>query len=235
MMLLPIGLLAIQLVSGQIAEPAVFCRPLVQLLEAEWPKNRTITVVCHGHSVPAGYFRTPIVQTFDAYPHLLHQALKKRYPNAVINVIVTAIGGEESDSGAKRFASDVMSLRPDVVTIDYGLNDRRIGLEKARAAWGTMIEQAQKAGAKVILLTPSWDLSAHPDDPNDPLPQHALQIRQLAKKYGTGLGDSLGAFLGAKNSGVDIESLMSQSNHPTRAGHELILRGLLPWFGIESP
>ena len=117
-----------------------------------------------------------------------------------------------------------------MVTIDYGLNDRRLGLERARAAWETMIEQAAKGGAKVILLTPSWDQSAPAEDP---LPQHAAQIRELAKKHGTGLCDSFGAFGKATASGTELPSLMSQVNHPNRAGHELILQGLLPWFGIR--
>ncbi|MCB8933730.1 MAG: SGNH/GDSL hydrolase family protein [Fimbriimonadaceae bacterium] len=233
-MLLPLGLLAIHLTGGQIAQPAAFARPLVGLLEAKWPGNRTVTIVCHGHSVPAGFFVTPTVQTFDAYPHLLHEALAKKYPHAVVNVIVTAIGGEASDTGAARFERDVMSLKPDVVTIDYGLNDRRLGLDAARAAWESMIEQATKGGAKVILLTPSWDQSAHPEDPKDPLSLHAEQIRGLAKKYGTGLADSFDAFLKATKSGTDLPSLMSQVNHPNRAGHELILKELLPWFGIET-
>ena len=25
-------------------------------LQKKWPANRTINIVCHGHSVPAGYF-----------------------------------------------------------------------------------------------------------------------------------------------------------------------------------
>ena len=72
-------------------------------LEKTWPDNRTVTVVCHGHSVPAGYFATPIVDSVNAYPHVLFTKLKKRYPNAVVNVIVTAIGGENAVSGAARF------------------------------------------------------------------------------------------------------------------------------------
>jgi hypothetical protein len=90
-------------------------------LRAHWPTNRTVNIVCHGHSVPAGYFKTPVVETFNAYPHQLHRGLNDRFPHAVINVIVTAIGGEHSESGAKRFEQDVLSLRPDVVTIDYAL------------------------------------------------------------------------------------------------------------------
>ena len=93
-------------------------------LQKQWPDNRIVNIVCHGHSVPAGYFDTPVVDAFNAYPHLLHRGLKSRFPWAVINVIVTAIGGENSEAGAERFDRDVLSLRPDVVTIDYGLNDR---------------------------------------------------------------------------------------------------------------
>src|SRR3982751_3841278 len=69
-------------------DPRTYLASLINLLQIPWPKNRTINIVCHGHSVPAGYFKTPLVDTFNAYPHLLHQGLKQRFPHAVINVIV---------------------------------------------------------------------------------------------------------------------------------------------------
>ena len=90
--------------------------------------------------------------TFDAYPYLLHRGLNRRFPHAVINVIVTGIGGENSEQGAKRFKRDVLSLRPDVVTIDYALNDRAIGLARSERAWRKMIELALAHHVKVILL-----------------------------------------------------------------------------------
>src|SRR5665213_2969528 len=124
------------------ANPRVYLVNVCEELSKPWPKNRTVNIVCHGHSVPAGYFKTPEVRTFDGYPALLHQQLCRRFPHAVINVIVTAIGGENSESGALRFEGDVLSLRPDVVTIDYALNDRGIGLRRSEKAWRTMIEMA---------------------------------------------------------------------------------------------
>ncbi len=117
-----------------------YFEPLKSELRKEWPRNRTIRFVFHGHSVPAGYFKTPIVRTFDAYPTLFHQQLCERYPTAVIDVCVTAIGGENSVAGAARFNADVLALKPDVVFIDYSLNDRGVGLEKAEAAWRSMID-----------------------------------------------------------------------------------------------
>ena len=85
-------------VGGAVAAQASYMKGITAALHAQWPHNRTINIVCHGHSVPAGYFATPVVDTFNAYPHLLHKALKERSPYAVINVIVTAIGGECSDA-----------------------------------------------------------------------------------------------------------------------------------------
>jgi len=218
-----------------LADKANYLNEVRALLQQQWPKNRLVNVVCHGHSVPAGYFKTPIVDTFNAYPHLLHEAIKAKYPFAVINVIVTAIGGENSEGGAARFERDVLSHRPDVLTIDYALNDRGIGLPRAKKAWATMIEQALAAKIKVILLTPTADLSSKLDDPGDPLNQQAEQIRQLAAQYHVGLVDSLEAFKNAIKSGAKLPDLMSQGNHPNRKGHELVAAALAAWFDAETP
>lgn len=215
---------------SSIADRRTYLADVVRLLKEQWPKNRTVNVVCHGHSVPAGYAKTPRVRTFDAYPMLLHQSLCDAYPYAVTNVIVTGIGGENAESGAARFARDVLSHHPDVVTIDYALNDRGIGLARARKAWATMIQQAQAAGVKVILLTPTADLTAHLDDPNDPLNQHARQIRDLAAEYHVGLVDSLQLFKQYVANGGNLADLMAQSNHPNRKGHELVAKSLAGWF-----
>ena len=215
--------------SGPANQNTYLANVCVELTKC-WPTNRTVTIVCHGHSVPAGYFKTPAVHTFDAYPYLLHRGLSERYPHAVINVIVTAIGGENSEQGAKRFQHDVLSLRPDVVTIDYALNDRPIGLARSERAWRRMIKMALAQNVKVILLTPTPDTKAHLDDPSDPLNQHAEQIRRLAAEYNVGLVDSLASFKALIKSGTPLANLMAQGNHPNRKGHEIVAAELLKWF-----
>jgi len=228
------SLLVVSILVAGSATSAVSNRAYLHNLVVEmrkpWPENRTVNIVCHGHSVPAGYFQTPKVDTFNAYPHLLHKALKERFPNAVLNVIVTAIGGEHSESGAARFERDVLSLRPDVVTIDYGLNDRAIGLERAKAAWEKMIRAADSAGTKVILLTPTGDTTDRMDDPDSPLHRHARQIRDLARTHDVALADSFAAFERYVEEGGDVTDLMSQTNHPNRKGHDLVTAELLKWF-----
>ena len=53
---------------------------ILALLKKDWPDNRTVNIVCHGHSVPAGYFKTPTVDPMNSYPHLLHARLAERFP-----------------------------------------------------------------------------------------------------------------------------------------------------------
>ena len=130
-------------------DPAIYLSELKTELKKEWPENRTINIVFHGHSVPAGYFKTPHVNALSAYPSLVFQKIKTIYPYAVVNVIVTAIGGENSVAGAKRFRRDVLIHKPDVLLIDYGLNDRRAGLEKSYTSWNKMINRAKKKHIKV--------------------------------------------------------------------------------------
>lgn len=214
----------------EVADKATYLSEIVRELEKKWPDNRTINIVCHGHSVPAGYFKTPIVDTFNAYPHLLHQAVKERFPHAVVNVIVTAIGGEASNTGIARFERDVLTHLPDLLTIDYALNDRGIGLEKSRDNIATMIKKAKAKGIKVILLTPTWDTRANTEDSENSLPQHAAQIRELAREYEIGLADSYAAFQKHLRINGKVDDLMSQSNHPNRKGHTLVAQELLSWF-----
>lgn len=227
---LPLLLLAVLPLAAADPAPASALAPVVQALELKWPRNRTVHLVCHGHSVPAGYFVTPAVHANEAYPAGLQAGLRARFPHAVLNVIVTAIGGEASDRGAARFERDVLALRPAVVTIDYSLNDRRLGLEKAKVNWSAMIVAAKAAGIQVILLTPTPDQSAKLDDPKDPLNLHAEQVRALAKEHGVLLVDSLALFKSKVAAGTPLKDLMSQVNHPNAAGHALVTAALLELF-----
>jgi lysophospholipase L1-like esterase len=199
-------------------------------LQKKWPENRTINLAFHGHSVPAGYFKTPIVNTLESYPYLVLQELKAQYPYAVINVINTSIGGEDSKSGAQRFESDVLIHKPDLLFIDYALNDRRLEIDSAKVAWESMIQMALVADIKIILLTPSPDQKLDLKEDDTILDQHSNQIRALSEKYDIGLVESYALFKNEVNSGADLLSLMSQGNHPNEKGHALIAKGILEYF-----
>jgi acyl-CoA thioesterase-1 len=209
---------------------ADYLNDLKNELQIEWPKNRTINLVFHGHSVPAGYFKTPVVNTISAYPNLVLKRIKSIYPHAVVNVIVTAIGGENSVQGSERFQSEVLIHRPDVLFIDYALNDRRVGLEESYKAWDKMIKQAKQQSIKVILLTPSPDQKVNFDSPDNELKKHADQIIRLAKENQVGLVDSYKSFEFLYSNKKQLAKYMSQVNHPNEKGHELIANEIIKYF-----
>ena len=195
-----------------------------------YPKNKTINLVFHGHSVPSGYFITPDVRPFQSYPFLLLKELKKIYPYAVINIILTCIGGENSEQGARRFKKQVLNHRPDVLFMDYALNDTGIGATASRKAWEYMIKTALKNKIKVILLTATPDQRVDLMDTESDLQKICTQVVDLSKKYQTGLVDNYTGFKNLFSSGEKITDYMSQVNHPNEKGHQLVVDGIMKYF-----
>lgn len=214
----------------KIADASNYLNDIKTELKKEWPKNRTINLVFHGHSVPAGYFKTPVVNTLESYPYLVLKELKELYPLAVINIINTSIGGENSAEGAKRFESEVLIHKPDILFIDYALNDRSIGLEKAKEAWESMISKALKNNIKVILLTPTPDQRVNILEPDNVLEKHTMQIKKMAEAFNVGLTDSYEIYHKIALSKMNIADYMSQVNHPNEKGHLLIAKEIVKYF-----
>lgn len=203
-------------------------------LKKSWPANRTINVVFHGHSVPAGYHVTPDVRPFESYPHLFRVMLKQRYPDAVVNVITTAIGGENSIAGEARFANDVLSRSPDLILIDYALNDRPQPLANVETAWRSMVDAAQLANVPVMLITPTGASDADFANSSDPLSERAALIRTIASSEGVLLADVSADWLATLQSGTPQGDLLSQGNHPNLTGHQLAADTLFSAFAAAT-
>ncbi len=223
-------LLGMTFQANSQASPADYLSDIKLELKKEWPKNRLINLVFHGHSVPAGYFKTPQVNTLGAYPYQVLTLIKEQYPYATVNIINTSIGGENAEKGASRFEQEVLAHRPDVIFIDYALNDRGIGLERAKIAWEKMIQSAKSKGIKLILLSASPDQRVEIKDTASTLDEHGTQIRELAKTHQIGFVDSYALFRSQVQAGVAITDLMSQVNHPNEKGHALIAKELIKFF-----
>ncbi|MFL0162442.1 SGNH/GDSL hydrolase family protein [Aquirufa salirivi] len=212
------------------ASSTYYLQEIKQELLKEWPKNRSINLVFHGHSVPAGYFKTTVVNTLGAYPYQVLKSLKEQYPLAVINIINTSIGGENAEKGAERFEQEVLSHRPDLIFIDYVLNDRGLGLERAKKAWEKMIQMAQSKGIKVILLSASPDQRVDVLDTKSVLDLHGQQVQELARVHQLGFVDSYERFRAQVKAGTPISEWMSQVNHPNEKGHALIAAEIMKYF-----
>lgn len=199
-------------------------------LKKNWPQNRTINLVFHGHSVPSGYTQTPTVKLLDAYPHKVLEKLSVKYPTAVINTTKTSIGGENSIKGATRFDSDVLPLKPDVIFIDYSLNDRSQGLEAPYAAWDEMIKKAKAKNIPVILFTPTPYTDVDLFDTTTDLYKHQQQVIRLAQENNVGLVDSFERIKEMVAAGDSVNSFLSSYNHPNAKGHNLVADEIMKFF-----
>ena len=222
--------LAVVVAQAQIADKATYLSDFMNELYKKWPNNKMQNLVFHGHSVPTGYFNGGTVHPFESYPHYVYAGIKESYPYAVVNCIRSSIGGENAKQGAARFETTVLNYLPDVLFIDYSLNDRGISLDEARTAWVSMIEKALARGVKVILLTPTPDTTEDITDDAAPLAAHARQVRELAETYHVGLVDSYALFKEKALAGEDIRKYMSQNNHPNAQGHRIVADAILEWF-----
>jgi acyl-CoA thioesterase I len=230
-----IQLLNITIGQAQTSElDTTYLNSIEELLKKKWPQNRTINLVFHGHSVPSGYLTGGIITTLGSYPMQVLKNVTEQYKTAMVNVIKTSIGGENAEQGEKRFKTEVLSYKPDVLFIDYALNDRKNGLEKSKTAWESMIKQALEAKVKVVLLTPTPDLIEDIKNENSPLAQHSNQIRALAKQYQIPVIDSYLTFKKMVENGVDLKKWMAQNNHINEEGHEIVADLINPLFKIRS-
>lgn len=200
-----------------------------QELSKKWPNNITMNLVFHGHSVPTGYGLNGVTDRLNAYPFLLLKLINDNYPYSVVNIITTSIGGEQSEQGSKRFKDMVLIHKPDVIFIDYALNDRSIGINRAMLAWERMIEESLKYGTKVILLTPTPDLNENIASDESLLEKHSKQIRNLAKKYNIGLVDSYALFKRLAKT-EPLSAFMAQNNHINQKGHQFVANQIFEYF-----
>lgn len=214
----------------QIANSEIYLDEVKNELNKKWPQNRAINLVFHGHSVPAGYWHNSEVHTLDSYPHIVLEKIKEKYPFAVVNIIITAKGGENSINGSKRIESDVLNLKPDILFIDYSLNDVSQNMEDTRIAWSLMINKALKQQVKIILITPSPDQRENILNQNNRLVIHARQVESLSKEFQIGLANVMPLFQQISHKNGTLIEVMSHVNHPNRLGHEIIAKEIFKWF-----
>lgn len=93
-----------------------------------------------------------------------------------------------------------------------------------------MIVEALAQNIKVVLLTPSPDLTVDLLLPDNTLELYRNQLVDLSKKYNIAIVDSYQVFKKRKAEGEELKLYMAQSNHPNEKGHKLIADEIMHWF-----
>lgn len=112
-------------------------------------------IVCMGDSITAG----------GGYLRDMDAVFAQQFPDLKLPKIINAgVSGHKAENCIARFQKDVLDKKPNVLTLNIGINDvwHRLKaphdpnvLATYKENVGKMIDQAQAAGIKVILLTPT--------------------------------------------------------------------------------
>jgi len=189
-----------------------------------------VRVVGFGDSITGVYYHTG---GYRAWPELLEIALKKGAPKAQVRVFNAGRSGHTTDAGLKRIQRDVLSRKPHLVVVMFGMNDLAYGAASAAKVQArgrhytgnvkSIVEQCRGVGAEVLLLTPN---SVYPESaprrPPERLAVYTALVREVAAELNVPVADSFAEWERIrKEDPTRWRLLMSETIHPNLNGHRV--------------
>ncbi|MEI6809356.1 MAG: SGNH/GDSL hydrolase family protein, partial [bacterium] len=183
------------------------------------------------------------------YTNYVEAYLAARYPELSLSFFNAGWGGDTAPGGLKRLDRDVLSIKPTVVTLCYGMNDGQCASpsEAIRnqfvAGMRELVARLKEHGVRVVLMTPGMvDESVNPG-------LKSVQYNMLGLRM---LADEVLKLAATEQLPVcDIHKLMNDvdtrakaavpgfcmipdSVHPDPAGHLVMAFGLLRALGVPA-
>ncbi len=183
----------------------------------------------------------------NGYPTLLSSQLSYEHPGEY-RFLDRGQGGNRIVDLYARFKTDIINLKPDIVSILIGVNDvwheltghNGVAADKFEIIYDLMISEIREAlpATQILLMEPYVLPGKATVDPADSarwdtfaaeVPLRAAAVRSIARKHGLpclSLQDKFDAALEK----APCEVWLKDGVHPTDAGHELIAREWLKAF-----
>jgi acyl-CoA thioesterase-1 len=176
------------------------------------------SILVFGDSLSAAY---GIAQTRGWVALLAERLKRERSDYSVVNA---SISGETTAGGAARMPKALTQHKPAIVILELGANDglRGLPLQEMRQNLGAMVEQAQKAGARVVLV----GMKLPPNYGPHYTQEFESAYPAVAKRYRTALVPFL------LQDFADNEELFQPDRiHPTEAAQPLMLEQV--WKALQ--
>jgi lysophospholipase L1-like esterase len=120
--------------------------------------GRYVRVVCMGDSITFGQHIDPARRWTTHLEHRLYE----RFGASNVEIVNRGVSGETTRMGLERFPASVQNEEPDVVTIQFGMNDcncwqtdhglPRVRMNAFRENLIEMVERSRKFGAREVIL-----------------------------------------------------------------------------------
>ena len=171
-----------------------------------------------------------------------------RYPGLDVTFRNAGWGGDFASRGLGRLQRDVLSLKPTVVTVCYGMNDAGYKKfdEKVLGRYAQSMEglvaELKKAGARVVLLTPGCvdtDRNApfKEVDYNGTLARYGQAVEQLARKENAAFFNMHGLMLDAQTRAKARDpnfTMLPDGVHPNEMGQAVMTYAALKALGCKD-
>ncbi|MCX6680595.1 MAG: SGNH/GDSL hydrolase family protein [Methanothrix sp.] len=184
-----------------------------------------VSIVAFGDSITAGYC------VRRGFPSFWKALLAEKYPDARVEMINSGISGDTSLDGLARLDWAVLAYEPDLVTINFGINDCALGLdlEEFEMNFVEMVRRIRAGPNSEILLLSSQPLETPPYDRR--VLDYYQAIERLAKQMDVGFVDVYGAWMRRVRAGTSLGSLILPGlDHPNEAGYRIIAEELMQLF-----
>jgi acyl-CoA thioesterase-1 len=188
-------------------------------------KGEQLSLVALGDSLTYGWL------VRKGYLDFINEMIKDRYPKSKIAITNRGIPGDTAEGGLARLEHDVIDLNPDLVMIQFGLNDAFSGIspEKFENTMVTIVEKL-KAGteSEILLLTSVPIMNGHG---NFIAEQFYHSILTAADKENVPVVQ-VHRYWGKKiSAGIDFKKLVQADQvHPTLEGYRLIAEAIMEVF-----
>ncbi len=195
-------------------------RKYVERTRRDIESGADATIVCFGDSITAGY------AVRRGFPSFLLESLRQRFPDSKIEMINSGISGDTSQDGLSRLDWAVLSYEPDLVTINFGINDCVLGLSLEELE---MVRRIRAGPDSEILLLSSQPLESPPYDQR--VLDYYQTVERVAKEMNVGFVDVYGAWMKRVRVGMPLDSLILPGlDHPNEAGYRIIAEELMSLF-----
>jgi lysophospholipase L1-like esterase len=118
--------------------------------------GKEVKIICYGDSITYG-FEDVKTAPYHPYPQTLEELLIKKYKNANISVINEGHSGWRSDQAGNKATELVLNQKPDVVLLDFGINDAYSDFTEVyfKKKMIELVKSVKKDGALVVILSPT--------------------------------------------------------------------------------
>jgi len=171
------------------------------------------------------------LQCGAAFHHSGGRCCRLNNPDARIELINSGISGDTTIDGLARLDWSVLSYEPDLVSINFGINDcvMGLGLDEFELNLVQMVRRIRAGPGSEILLLSSQPLETQPFDR---LVQDYYQaVRNVANEMDVGFVDVYGAWMERVRQGTPLSSLiLTGLDHPNEAGYKIIAEEIMKLF-----